>query len=65
MPFPSPEALPHPEIEPTSPALAGRLFTTEPPGKPGAGGVRARGALKLLPENLNSLCGYLGKEEAG
>ena len=26
--------LSRPEIEPVSPALAGRLFTTEPPGKP-------------------------------
>ena len=26
--------LPNPGIEPVSPALAGRLFTTEPPGKP-------------------------------
>ena len=26
--------LPDQEIEPTSPALAGRFFTTEPPGKP-------------------------------
>ena len=26
--------LPHPGIEPESPALAGRFFTTEPPGKP-------------------------------
>ena len=26
--------LPDPESEPASPALAGRLFTTEPPGKP-------------------------------
>ena len=26
--------LPDPEMEPTAPALAGRLFTTEPPGKP-------------------------------
>ena len=25
--------VPGPEIEPTSPALAGRLFTTDPPGK--------------------------------
>ena len=31
--FPSPGALPNPRIEPTSPALAGRFFTTEPPGK--------------------------------
>ena len=26
--------LPNPGIEPTSPALAGGFFTTEPPGKP-------------------------------
>ena len=25
--------IPRPEMEPTSPALAGRFFTTEPPGK--------------------------------
>ena len=30
----SPGDLPDPEIEPVSPALAGRFFTTEPPGKP-------------------------------
>ena len=36
LPFPSPEDLPNPGIEPeslVSPALAGGLFTTEPPGK--------------------------------
>ena len=33
MSFPSPRGLPNPGIEPTSPALAGILFTTEPPGK--------------------------------
>ena len=27
-------ALPRSDTEPTSPALAGRFFTTEPPGKP-------------------------------
>ena len=32
--FPSPGDLPNPGIKPTSPALAGRFFTTEPPGKP-------------------------------
>ena len=31
--FSSPGELPNPEIEPGSPALAGRFFTTEPPGK--------------------------------
>ena len=37
LPFPSPGGHPDPEIElksPVSPALAGELFTTEPPGKP-------------------------------
>ena len=32
--FPSPGDLPNPGIEPTSPVLAGRFFTTEPPGSP-------------------------------
>ena len=31
--FPSPWDLPNPKIEPASPALAGRFFTTETPGK--------------------------------
>ena len=31
LPFPPPEDLPHPGIEPVSPALTGRLFITEPP----------------------------------
>ena len=34
LPFPSPGDLPDPGIELASPALAGRFFTTEPPGKP-------------------------------
>ena len=37
LPFPSPGDLPRPRIEPVSlvsPELAGRFFTTEPPGKP-------------------------------
>ena len=33
LPFPSPGGLPHPGIEPLSPALAGGFFTTEQPGK--------------------------------
>ena len=31
---PSPGDLPDPGVEPMSPALADRFFTTEPPGKP-------------------------------
>ena len=34
LPFLSPGDLPNPRIEPSSPALAGRFFTTELPGKP-------------------------------
>ena len=34
LPFPSPGVLPNSGIEPVFPALAGRFFTTEPPGKP-------------------------------
>ena len=34
LPFPTSGDLPVPGIEPTSPVLAGRFFTTEPPGKP-------------------------------
>ena len=33
LPFPSPGDLPHPGIEPMSPALAGEFITTEPSGK--------------------------------
>ena len=32
--FPSPGGLPNSGIKPASPALAGRFFSTEPPGKP-------------------------------
>ena len=34
MPFPSPGDLPDPRTEPSSPALMGGFFTTEPRGKP-------------------------------
>ena len=34
LPFPSPGDLPDPGIEPVSPALSGRFFTTASPGKP-------------------------------
>ena len=33
LPFPTPEDLPEPGIEPESLELAGTFFTTEPPGK--------------------------------
>ena len=34
LPFPFPGDCPKPGTEPTPPALAGRFFTTVPPGKP-------------------------------
>jgi len=34
LPFPSPEDLPDPGIEPASSALAGQFFTPEPPENP-------------------------------
>ena len=34
LPFLSPRGLPDPGIETASPALAGRFFTADPPGKP-------------------------------
>ena len=34
LPFPPPGDLPHPGIEPVSPALAGQIITPKPPGKP-------------------------------
>ena len=33
LPFPPPGDLPNPRIKPMPPAFAGRIFTTEPPGK--------------------------------
>ena len=34
VPFPPPGDLPNPGMVPVSPALAGRFFSTDPPGKP-------------------------------
>ena len=55
LPFPSPEDLSHPGIEPTSPALAGKFFTTKSPRKP-----------KQLPftEHLMLPDSSVGKESA-
>ena len=37
LPFPSPGDLPHPEIEPKSPALQSDALPSEPQGKPDSG----------------------------
>ena len=42
LPFPPPGDLPDPGIDPASPTLAGRSFTSEPPGKPCVGTLTLR-----------------------
>ena len=49
-PCPSPGDLPKPGIKPTSPALAGRFFTTEPTGK-----LIYLILCKKAPQNLSDL----------
>ena len=58
LPCPPARDLPDPGIKPASlasPALAGRFFTTEPPGKPSLGYLLS----VLLPEKLLSLSHFL------
>ena len=50
MPVPSPGDLPNPGIEPVSPVLAGRLFTTEPLEKPNEGGAIMSGIRTVRKE---------------
>ena len=47
--FPPLGNFPAPGIKPTSPALAGRFFTNEPPGK-----LRGRPIVKVLPISSQS-----------
>ena len=51
-PFPSPGDFPIPGMEPASPALAGRFFTTEPPRKPPS--------LRIFPLGFKPRCGEQG-----
>ena len=53
LPFPSPGDLPRPGIKCTSPALTGRFFTTEPPGKPQ---IYAAAAAAVLLQSCPTLC---------
>ena len=46
---------PDPEIKPTSPALAGRLFTSEPPAKPSFSGAAAAKSLQSSPTLCNPI----------
>ena len=57
VPFPTPGDLPDPGVEPKSlsfPALAGRFFTTEPPGKPSKYTYAAAAAKS--PQSCPTLC---------
>ena len=42
LPFPPPGHLPNPGTKLVSPALAGAIFVTEPPGKPNTGIVKRK-----------------------
>ena len=58
LPFPTPGDIPDPGIEPVFPALAGRFFTTESPGKP----ERALGTLQMGRVRVKGpRCASLGK----
>ena len=69
LPFPMPWDLPDPGTEPAalvSPALAGRFFTTEPPGKPPelALPTLKRAFEMLLPESVSLVALKRGWEGA-
>ena len=51
---------PRPGPEPVSPALAGRLSTTAPPGKPGPVVLNSKGVYKIFPCIRNALLGFPG-----
>ena len=58
--------LPKSEIEPESPALAGRFFTTDPPGKPAIMIIRVSliaQLVKNLPAIQETPVRFLGRED--
>ena len=55
LPFASPGDLPDPGIEPATPTLVGRYFTTEPPGKPSLRFFRLKSEKKIPGESRNLL----------
>ena len=50
--------LPRPGLEPVSPALAGRLSTTEPPGKPGLDVLKIYSIMEMLLHYQTLLKGW-------
>ena len=59
LPFPPPGFLPDSRIKPTPPALAGRFFITEPPGKPSSILLM----LRMRPWEIWSFFSGLGRDE--
>ena len=53
--FPSLTDLPNPGIEPVSPALAGRFFTTEPSGSPAGSATEQKFFILMISSLLNFL----------
>ena len=58
LPFPPPGDLPDPGLEPESPALASRFFTTEPPGKP----VTYKGTVSSLKKESTHAVMWMAKD---
>ena len=63
MPFSPLGDLPDPGIEPEFPALAGRFFTTVPPGKPLKKRIPGGSAVKNPPAIQETLVQFLGQED--
>ena len=61
LPFPSPGDLPNPGIELMSPALAGRVFTTEPPGSP----IQNMKVKVLVAQSCLTLCDHMDYSQPG
>ena len=59
LPFPPPGDLPNSGMEPRSPALVGRFFTTEPPGKTKNTGMGSLFLLQWIFPTQESNLGFL------
>ena len=65
LPFPTPEDLSDPEIEPMSPALTGGFFISEPPGMPTAMFLIRSVMLKTAGKSHQAFVRTRGSTEAG
>ena len=62
LPFPSPEDLPDPGIEPGSPALQADALTSEPPS---VSGLSREAGMNTFPEKENEIWDYVSPETRG